>query len=358
MNSLGKSATKGRRQNRWLATLGGLVVMAAGLMMASSAPAQSPSEYLIYVSNEYSADITVIDPATNRVVATIPISGRPGDVRPRGMAVSPDGHTIYVAVSDFNPQFESPEDKILGIDVGDNQGEPVVELRAGGNPERLALTPDATEIWATLEATARVGAYNLLTGEQFGTFITGVESEGVAISPDAHWVYVTSESTHVVTIVDRTTMTVSKRLLVGNRPRVVEFSPDGAYAYVSAEIGGTISVIDTATQEVVATVNLGLDSRPVEIAVDPTQPRIFVAGGGTSAVYVINTETYEVTDIIRAQMGRRPWGIAITPDGKTVYTANGLSDSISIIDTGCMCVVNNITAGRGPHSVELGVRPQ
>jgi YVTN family beta-propeller protein len=56
-------------------------------------------------------------------------------------------------------------------------------------------------------------------------------------------------------------------------------------------------------------------------------------------------------------MGRRPWGIAITGDGRLVYTANGLSDSISVIDTECLCVIQNITAGRGPHSAELGVIP-
>ena len=105
------------------------------------------------------------------------------------------------------------------------------------------------------------------------------------------------------------------------------------------------------------TINLGLDSRPVEIAVDPTSDRIYVAGGGTSAVYVIDTSTNEIVATIREQMGRRPWGIAITPDGSTVYTADGLSDSVSVIDTECLCVVDRIEAGRGAHSAEIGVIP-
>jgi len=83
-----------------------------------------------------------------------------------------------------------------------------------------------------------------------------------------------------------------------------------------------------------------------------------VAGGGTSAVYVVDVAEYVVTEVIREQMGRRPWGITITGDGETVYTANGLSDSITVIDTDCLCVVDNITAGRGPHSAQLGVIPQ
>src|SRR4051812_42200108 len=48
----------------------------------------------IYVSNERSGDVSVIDPATNRVVATIPVGKRP-----RGIRVSKDGKTVYVALS-------------------------------------------------------------------------------------------------------------------------------------------------------------------------------------------------------------------------------------------------------------------
>ena len=54
-------------------------------------------------------------------------------------------------------------------------------------------------------------------------------------------------------------------------------------------------------------------------------------------------------------MGRRPWAVAVSPDGSRVYTANGLSDSVSVIDTSCMCVTGQIPAGRGTHSVRVGV---
>src|SRR5690606_9781527 len=109
---------------------------------------------------------------------------------------------------------------------------------------------------------------------------------------------------------------------------------------------------------VIETINLGLDSRPVEIAVAPDGERLYIAGGGTSAVYVVNTATNEVETVIREQMGRRPWGITISSDGTRVYTANGLSDSVSVIDTDCLCVIDNIAVGRGAHSAQIGVAPQ
>ena len=116
-----------------------------------------------------------------------------------------------------------------------------------------------------------------------------------------------------------------------------------------------MTVIDARAHKVIGTINLGLDSRPVELNLSPDGSKLFVAGGGTSAVYVIDTATDKVAQVVKEQMGRRPWGLAVSPDGARVFTANGLSDSVSVIDTACLCVDGQIPAGRGAHSVEVGV---
>src|SRR5690606_4462941 len=54
-------------------------------------PAAAP---LLYVSNEDSHDLSVIDLGTHQVVATIPVGKRP-----RGLRVSPDGALVLTAVS-------------------------------------------------------------------------------------------------------------------------------------------------------------------------------------------------------------------------------------------------------------------
>lgn len=339
----------GRRAALWFA---GLVVAA----VAGSALAQDGDRYFVYISNEYSADISVIDSATDEVIDTIEISGRPGEVRPRGLSVSPDGRYIYVSVSDFQPTVETNADAIAVIDVVTN--EIVQRIRAGGNPERVASTPDGTEVWAALEAIAQGGGYDVATGEEITTFRVGIEAEGVDVSPDGRWVYLSAETTHTVTVFDRENMETVKHVLVGNRPREVRFGSDGRYAYVSAEVGGSVSVIDVeADHTVIETIDLGLDSRPVEMAVDPVRPRLYVVGGGTSAVYVIDTDTNELIETVREGMGRRPWGIAITPDGSKIYTADGLSDSSTVIDPESLTVIGQIQTGRGSHSATIGVIP-
>src|SRR5690625_2444818 len=190
------------------------LMAAATLVLTGSALAQDgDSDYRIYVSNEYGTGITVLDGDTYEEFDYIEITDRPGEVRPRGMGPSPDGRIIYVAVSDFFPQLETPDDKLVGIDV--LSGEVAIEINAGGNPERLYVSPDGKQIWAALEAIAQGGGYWTETGEEIATFRVGVEPEGVAVSPDGRFVYLSAEATHTTTVYDIENDAVVKHIQIG-----------------------------------------------------------------------------------------------------------------------------------------------
>jgi YVTN family beta-propeller protein len=101
-----------------LATLGG--AMAAG-------------SYQIYVSDERSNDVTVIDGGDFSVVSTIPVGKRP-----RGIHASPDGKFVYVAMSGTPiaapPQLDAHGNPIFkrGGDDDDNDS----ESEARSSPDR------------------------------------------------------------------------------------------------------------------------------------------------------------------------------------------------------------------------------
>src|SRR5262245_30924900 len=62
---------------------------------ATSAPAPArPAAGRLFVTNEVSGDISVIDVGAAKVVTTIPVGKRP-----RGIKISPDGSLLYVALS-------------------------------------------------------------------------------------------------------------------------------------------------------------------------------------------------------------------------------------------------------------------
>ena len=77
-----------------------LVIIPAGCKSAAPPEqpvAQKPAETSaprIFTSDEVGGDLTVIDSGNYNVLATVPLGKRP-----RGIHASPDGKTIYVAVS-------------------------------------------------------------------------------------------------------------------------------------------------------------------------------------------------------------------------------------------------------------------
>lgn len=80
-----------------------LLVSAAALCTSCAGPPVQPAEkkapeesgaFRIYVTNEVSGDLTVIDSATYNVIATVALGKRP-----RGIHASPDRKTLYVALS-------------------------------------------------------------------------------------------------------------------------------------------------------------------------------------------------------------------------------------------------------------------
>src|SRR4029434_2961131 len=62
--------------------------------VANAPGTQNPPASRVYVTNEASGDISVIDAAAQAVVATVMVGKRP-----RGIKVSPDGRYLYVALS-------------------------------------------------------------------------------------------------------------------------------------------------------------------------------------------------------------------------------------------------------------------
>src|SRR5205823_2371685 len=112
---------------------------ALAIVPAAVRPQTAP---LLFVSNEGSHDVSIIDTRANVVVATISLAGRA-----RGIHVGPDRRHLYVAVSDDKPQTTGTADAIAVIDILARKV--VTTYRAGSDPEQFAVTPDGSRLYAS-----------------------------------------------------------------------------------------------------------------------------------------------------------------------------------------------------------------
>src|SRR5881275_979941 len=166
--------------------------------------AESP-DYFIYVSNERSGDISVIDGATDSVVATFVVGKRP-----RGIHAAPDGNRLFVTLSGsprMAPGLDEnrlPADKNAdGLGVIDPAVRKLIDRwHVGSDPEQFAISRDGKFAFVANEDDASASIIDLDSGQSRGRIKVSEEPEGVGVNPASGEVYVTCEEKGEVFAID------------------------------------------------------------------------------------------------------------------------------------------------------------
>lgn len=339
--------------------LAGAAAPLAGCSRKAPPAAPAAGAYVVYVTNERSGDLTVIDPATRRATATIPLGKRP-----RGLRLGPDGKTLYIALSGSpiggpgvdEDKLPPPDKQADGVAVFDVASGKIARVIKGvSDPEQLAVSKDG-RVYVASEDTGKAVVLDAASGATLAQVDVGEEPEGVNLSPDGKQVWITSEGQAQVTVLDTTSFKPLKTIPVGQRPRNTAFTPDGKRAFVAGEQDHSLRVIDTATFAVLNTVTLPGDAlKPMDIVVSPDGARLYVSTGRGGEVLALDAASLGIVGT--AKVGARPWGIALSPDGKLLYSANGPSNDVSVVDAATMKTLAAIPAGAGPWTVAVVPKP-
>jgi YVTN family beta-propeller protein len=339
----------------------GLTMFSAGCHSSKTPEHKAPtvttesSAPRIYVTNEVSGDLTVIDSGTYKLIATIPLGKRP-----RGIHASPDHKTLYVALSgspiagpDVDESTLPPPDKSAdGIGVFDvAQGRLLRVIHGGSDPENFDVSKDGKYLYISNEDVEAVSILDIASGTVVKTLKVGAQPEGVKVTPDGKHVWITSEEAGTISVLDPVAGKIIAIFKVGHRPRSVAFLPDGSRAYINAENDGAVVLADAKKNRMIKAISLGKPGviKPMAVLLSPDATRLYVSTGRGHIVFTIDTATDTVQGSV--EVGQRPWGIALSPDAKILYSANGPSNDISVVDLTTNTVRQKIRAGTGPWGV-------
>lgn len=288
-----------------------------------------------FVTAQSADAVSVVDLATMKTVATLPIGGKPA-----GVAVSRDGARVYVTSPDG--QF------ITVIDARARTALKKIPLK--GAPLGIAVSPDGKRVYATL-------AYDRLLveidPEQGVTRELGVGAmaSGVAVTPDGKTILVTDRDDNALSFVDAGTLTRAAAIPVGKHPFGVTIDAAGARAYTANVESDDVSVIDVAGRKVVGTLKTG--SRPYTVAL--AAGRIFVADQHADEVSVFDAASLAPAGAVK--VGEYPEGIAASADESRVYVANWFSNELWAIDAKTLKVAGKAETGDGPRAFGAFVAP-
>lgn len=335
------------------------------LLLANTPSARSQTgAYEVYVSNEKGGDLTVIDGASLKVTATIPVGKRP-----RGVHASNDGKTVYVALSGTPisgpPELDAQGNPILhkgrddddddakadksadGIGIVDTvQKKFLRKIPAGSDPEQFCLSADGRQLYIANEDVATASVLDIENGKVEHIIRVSREPEGVAVNPNGKSFYVGCETAGIIYAVDTRTFSVITNFIVNPRPRSLDFSPDGTRAYASSESAGQFNIIDAVNHRLIKAVDLPKGCRPMCIKTGLDGKKVYVSTGRGGSVGVVDADSGELLKLIK--VGARPWGLALSPDGKLLFVANGPSNDVSVIDLSTDKEITRIKAGDSP----------
>ncbi|MGI8746275.1 MAG: discoidin domain-containing protein [Bryobacteraceae bacterium] len=284
-----------------------------------------------FVSNVAGNNVAVVSTASYNVTANIRTPGAP-----TGLAVTPDGSTVYVACQGTNV--------VLALSTATNSV--VSNIAVGALPTQLAISPNGSRVYVTDQGSGQVSIIDTSSKSVVATLGVGQFPSGVTFSPDGSRAFVANLLSANVSVINTASNSIMGTFSTLSGPASVAVTPDGQRLYVANQYSGAVTVHDISGN-LLATVN-GFSS-PNSLAMTPNGARVYVVNGNSASVSVIDTASNRV--VTKIGVGSLPTSVAITPDGSKALVTNEFDFSLSVIDTGSNTVLNTGFVGIYPVGV-------
>ena len=318
------------------------MVAAAALAVTVCLGAARAAAQRLLVANQDDRTISVIDPAAEKIVATVaePIPGE----WVHEVAASPDGRTAYAPVYGNSGVGKPGIDgrTLLVIDVGSGRVIRRLDFGSGVRPHLPVLDAPHNRLYVTTELDDAVTVVDTKTLSIVGKVPTGQkESHMLAISHDGRFGYTANVGPGTVSVLDLVGRKTLAVIPVAATVQRIAITPDDRYVFTSDQQQPRLAVIDTAARKVVRWVTLpGLG---YGAAATPDGHSLLVAMPAKNAVAVVDLQTMRVTRTIA--VGKAPQAVLVRPDGRVAYVSCAGSNEIAAIDLAAWKVQTMLPAG-------------
>ncbi|MHC4510646.1 MAG: c-type cytochrome [Planctomycetota bacterium] len=271
------------------------------------------------------------------------------------------GKTLYIA------EATARQVRVVDVQALSDSRRPVRSTKVipvPAQPSGLALSPDGSTLYVTgASPEGRVFVVNLRTGKITGRFRAGHTPAAPVLSPDGKKLYVCNQFNNDVSVIDTTSGRELARIAVPREPVAAAVTADGRTLFVANHLpaGATdgdyaaaeVSVIETASENVVNSIKLPNGSASLhEIAIAPDGHYAYVTHilaryqlpttqlergwMNTNALTIIDVPNKKFVNTVLlddVDLGAaNPWGVACSADGKYIGVSTAGTHELSIID--------------------------
>ena len=311
----------------------------AGANMLS--PAVRGVPYRIYVPNSGGSTVTVIDPATYRVIGTYQTGLNPQHVVP-----AYDMRTLYVtndlgnSLTPINPWTGRPGRNITVDD-----------------PYNMYFTPDGR--YAIVVAEARQDLdfrdpHTFALEHRIHVDCAGVDH--IDFAATGAYLIATCEYAGRLVRIDLHTLTVAGYLtLPGSAPQDIKLDPAGRIFYVADKNHAGVWLIDAATFKVTGFIPTGPDAHGLYPSRDARY--LYVTNRGNGTITLISFATRKIVTTWRIPGGGSPDMGNLSPDGKVFWVSGRYNNVVYAISTANGHLLAKIPVGSQPHGLCVWPQP-
>ena len=207
----------------------------------------APDGNTVYVANQGSNNVGVVDVATNVQVATISTEfASPFTVR-----VSPDGERLFIATNTTTVFIVNTATReIIGT------------IQVGDAPNGFAVHPDGRILYVSAFVGGTVTEIDMFTGIVLRTFAVGGVPQDMALDRKGRRLFVANEAGYI-NEVNLETGEQGPTIPLAGGGFGIGVTPDDGQAYVSIPFSGLVQVFSLQSRQLVKSINVGGEPRRI-----------------------------------------------------------------------------------------------
>ena len=273
----------------------------------------------LYVPNQNDASVTVMDPATGRVLTTVDLraSGFTADAKPHAVIAEPDGSAWYVTLIGDNwvAKFDR-NNRLLGR----------VKMET---PGMLALDATRDRVYASRSMTAvsPPGSVGIIRRSDMQLLeeldVLVPRPHAIAADVRSGRVYVSGLGDNRIATID-TAGRVELTEVAGPLHAYVTFalSPDGTRLAASTQLTARLLGFDVTSGAPRQTGEAPVLPFGYQVAWTPDGRSVWLGNQRSGAVTEVDAATWMVAGVVKHAAFAEPHGVAVSPDGGTIFVSS------------------------------------
>jgi DNA-binding beta-propeller fold protein YncE len=206
-------------------------------------PVFGPKNGLLYVTTELISSVSIIDPATLRIIGSVPTNQDQSHM----LVISRDGHRGYTA--NVGPGTVS----VLDLDARKT----IAVIPVSGQIQRISMAVDGSKVFTSDQTKPQLAVIDTATNKVVKWVPLPDLGYGTAVTPDGKWLIIANPLIHKVSALNLSTMKVEHVIDVPVRPQAILVNPNNQVAYASCDKSRKVAVINLSDWTVKDLIDVG-----------------------------------------------------------------------------------------------------